>query len=275
VAYPELKGKPLGVTRWIGFKARDGLEMGAYLTVPPGAASKSRLPVIVLPHDDVEGRDSEDFNYLVHYLAARGYAVLRPQYRGSTIFGAAFKDAGNGEWARKIPTDLLDALTAAGATGQVDPARACIVGFGFGGYEALVGAAFHPGSYRCAASIGGISSLGLLVADYRRRTAGDTAVMDAFRAELGDTDRASLDAASPSRNAAAVSIPVLLVHGNHDAVVPIEQATLMAEALKAAGRPYELVVLDGENHTLHRSDMRIRTLSKLGEFLTKNLPTQP
>jgi len=274
--YPELKGRALGTTRWIAYKARDGLEMGAYLTLPPGAPATARLPLIVLPHDwNDAGRDENDFDYLAQYLAARGYGVLRPQYRGSRVFGQEFVEAGFGEWAGKIQTDLLDGVAAAAAVAPVDPSRTCIVGQGFGGYEALAGAAFHSASYHCAAAINGFSSLGLLMATSYRAGGTNSPYVLAFRKAIGELDRAHLDAASPSKHAESIPIPVLLIHGDQDSFVELTHATLMADALKAAGKPYELVVLHGENHDLARTQTRTEMLTKLGDFLARNLPVTP
>jgi dipeptidyl aminopeptidase/acylaminoacyl peptidase len=274
--YPELRGRALGTTRWITFKARDGLEMGAYLTLPPGASTTMRGPLVVLPHDWSEaGRDLPAFDYLTQYLATRGYAVLRPQYRGSRIFGDSFVEAGFGEWAGKIQTDLLDGVAAAAATGTVDPDRACIVGLGFGGFEALAGAAFHSENYRCAAAINAYSSLGLLMSDGYAVGGPDSPYMLAFRRAIGELDRTRLDAASPSKHAADVRIPVLLMQADQDPAASITHATLMADALQAAGKPYDLVVLHGENHRLAHAATRTEMLTRLGGFLAKNLPTTP
>lgn len=274
--YPELHGKALGPTRWLAYKARDGLEMGAYLTLPPGASASARLPVVVLPHDWTNsGRDDPTFDYLAQYIASRGYAVLQPQYRGSRIFGDSFVEAGFGEWAGKIQSDLLDGVAAAAATGAIDPGRACIVGMGFGGYEALAGAAFHSDRYRCAAAVNGFSSLGLLMADRYRRAGTDSPYMLSFRRAIGDMDRGQLDAASPSKHAASVAIPVLLMHGDEDPFASMTHATLMADALQAAGKPHDLVVLHGENHYLAHAQTRTEMLTKLGDFLARNLPTNP
>jgi dipeptidyl aminopeptidase/acylaminoacyl peptidase len=274
--YPELKGRAPASTRWIAYKARDGLDMGAYLTLPPGASSIARLPLVVLPHDWTNaGRDLPDFDYLSQYIAARGYAVLRPQYRGSRIFGQSFVEAGFGEWAGKIQTDLLDGVAAAAATGTVDPNRTCIVGLGFGGYEALAGAAFHSESYRCAAAINAFSSLGLLMSEGYRRGGTDSPYMLAFRRAIGELDRAHLDAASPSKHAASIAVPVLLMHGDEDPFASMTHATLMADSLNAAGKPYELIVLHGENHYMDHAQTRTEMLTRLGDFLAKNLPTNP
>lgn len=274
-SYPELKGVAMGATRWLSFKARDGLEMGAYLTLPPGAPARAKLPLVVLPHGGPAARDTEDFDFITQFLATRGYAVLRPQFRGSWGFGQAFKEAGGGEWAGKMQTDLLDAVAAAAATGDVDPRRTCIVGASFGGYAAMAAAAFHSASYRCAVAIAGISDLGLLLNEKARVYGRDSFTMEALHGELQLTNLAQLQAASPARGVAGVSIPLLLIHGDQDTVVPLEQSSVMAKAMHGAGKPVDMIVLTGENHYLTRGETRTQLLAAVGDFLAKNLPVTP
>ena len=270
--YPELKGAQLGTTRWITYKARDGLEIAAYLTLPPGAAAGAKLPLIVYPHGGPKARDTFDFDFIAQFLASRGYAVLQPQFRGSWGFGQSFEDAGKGEWGGKMQTDLLDGVAAVAATGDVDPRRVCIVGASFGGYSALAGASLFPEAYRCAASIAGVSDLGMLIVERARTYGREGAATDELRDDLGAASTEKLMAQSPARHADAVRAPVLLIHGDKDTVVPIEQSRRMAEVLKAAGKPYEFVILENENHYLTRSATRTRTLEALEQFLAKNLP---
>lgn len=274
--YPELKGVALGTTRTFQYKARDGLDIQAYLTLPPGAAAaNAKAPVIVLPHGGPQSRDTLDFDFIVQFLATRGYAVLQPQFRGSTGFGEAFREAGRGEWGGKMQTDLLDAVAAAAAKGDIDPARACIVGASFGGYAAMAGAAFHSDDYRCAAAIAGVADLGLLLGESVNLYGKDSAAQEQLRAMLGQSSSQKLAQTSPAQHAANIKIPLLLIHGDQDTVVPPEQSEMMVKAMKAAGRPVEYVVLAGENHYLTKSATRTQMLKSLDAFLAKNLPVTP
>lgn len=271
--YPELNGIQLGTTRWITYKARDGLDIPAYLTLPPGAQPGAKPPLVVLPHGGPTARDTYDFDFLAQFLATRGYAVLQPQFRGSWGFGNAFEAAGKGEWGGKMQTDLQDGLATLAKDGQVDAGRVCIVGASFGGYSALAGAALYPDVYRCAVSIAGISDLGQLQLEEGLTPGRNDPHIEELREELGAASSARIAAHSPARNAAAVRVPVLLIHGDQDTVVDIKQSQLMAERLKAAGKDFELIVLEGENHYLTKTANRTRTLEALEAFLTKNLPT--
>jgi dipeptidyl aminopeptidase/acylaminoacyl peptidase len=146
------------------------------------------------------------------------------------------------------------------------------VGASYGGYAALAGVAFHPESYRCAASIAGISDLGLLSVEQARLYGRDGGSMQEFRKMLGTAPPAKLLATSPSHQVANIRAPVLLIHGDKDTVVPIEQSQNMATAMTAAGKPVEFVTLTNENHYLTRAATRTQTLEALETFLAKNLP---
>lgn len=270
--YPELSGVALGTTRWISYQARDGLNVPAYLTLPPGAQAGAKPSLIVLPHGGPTARDNYEFDFLVQFLATRGYAVLQPQFRGSWGFGQDFEDAGQGEWGGKMQTDLLDGVAAVEKLGEVAPGKACIVGASFGGYSALAGASLHPDAYRCAASIAGISHLGQFIIEKSRTYGRASGTIDELKAKLGAASSAKLLDQSPARHADDVKVPVLLIHGDEDTVVDIAQSELMAERLKAAGKPYEFIVLQGENHYLTKTATRTQTLEALEQFLAKNLP---
>lgn len=234
----------------------------------------AKAPLIVLPHGGPASRDTYSFDFLAQFLASRGYGVLQPQFRGSWGFGKAFQDAGRGEWGDKMQTDLLDGVAAAAASGDIDPARVCIVGASYGGYAALAGATLHPDAYRCAASIAGVSDLGLLLVEQTRVFGRDSGSFQELRKMLSGAATTKLAAISPSHLAANVRVPVLLIHGDKDTVVPFEQSQKMADALQAAGKPVELVTLVDENHYLTRAATRTQMLQTLEGFLARNLPVQ-
>lgn len=271
--YPQLKGFRFGPTRWIKYKARDGLEIPAYLTLPPASAVGSgKPPLIVLPHGGPQERDGYGFDFITQFLASRGYAVLRPQFRGSSGFGRDFENAGQGEWGGKMQTDLLDGITSLNGSTEVDASRVCIVGASFGGYAALAAATLHPEAYRCAASFAGISDLGVLLGEQMRAYGPSAGPAKALRRLLGAAPKTLLDSTSPARLAGRAAIPVLLIHGDKDTVVPIEQSQLMVRAMQAAGKPVEFVTLADENHYLTNSSTRTQLLATLEAFLAKNLP---
>src|SRR5947207_6477722 len=157
-SYPSLKQSDLGEVRPYPYKARDGLDIHAYLTLPH-AKEPHNLPLVVFPHGGPESRDGMNFNWWTQFMASRGYAVFQPNYRGSSGYGWNFVKAGDGEWTGKVQDDLQDGVQKLIADGIADPKRICIVGGSWGGYLALVGATFSPEEYACAISYAGPSDL--------------------------------------------------------------------------------------------------------------------
>lgn len=264
--YKDVSPAEVAQAAMIRYAAADGLEIPAYLTLPPGHPAKG-LPLVVLPHDHLDGRDSLGFNWLVQALASRGYAVLQPQYRGSTGFGDDFRAMGYGQWGRKAQSDLSDGVRFLAAQGTVDPKRVCIVGEGFGGFAALEAAAEDDGAYRCAVSLGGVADIGsMLEWQKQKAVTGYTAAAPFIQRYTGP------EAVSPLHMAAQVRIPVLLIHGRDDVAAPFEQSQAMADALKAAHKSVELVALAGEDHGLSKSDTRLQALKATVDFLQANNP---
>jgi dipeptidyl aminopeptidase/acylaminoacyl peptidase len=276
-SFPALKDAPMGERDWINYKARDGLEIPAYVTYPPGvtAATASKLPLIVMPHGGPESRDDPGFDYWAQFVASRGYVVIQPQFRGSAGFGLDFMRAGYREWGGKMQTDLLDGISALAAKGQVDPARVCIVGWSYGGYAALEGITTHPEAYKCAVSVNGISDLQRLMKEEIQRGGGRGAVEDEHNM-LGDPaqDAAQLADYSPIRHVDHTGGPVLLVGGQDDQTVIFEQSQQMQKALEEAGKPAELVSFKGDDHQLHTTADRTAMLEALEKFLATNLPVK-
>jgi dipeptidyl aminopeptidase/acylaminoacyl peptidase len=276
-SYPELAGAQLGTTTWIAYKARDGLEIPAYLTLPPGLAPGAKPPLIVMPHGGPAARDSFDFDWWVQALATRGYAVLQPQFRGSSGFGEAFEEAGHLQWGGKMQEDLIDGVLAVGALGVADAKRVCIVGASYGGYAAMFSAAVYPSVYRCGVSVNGVSDLALLVGSKSRAFGRDTALMNALETMMGDS-RANAEAfrlASPASRVTRLAAPILLIHGAEDTTVPIQQSRVMQRALRDAGRPADLVVLKADDHYLSSTASRTLLLESLFTFLDRWLPVTP
>ena len=264
--YPKLSNARLSPVQSFKYEARDKYPLVARLTLPVDGPVQN-LPLVVLPHDGPESRDPDEFDWLTQFFATRGYAVLQPQFRGSTGFGLAHADAGRRQWGLRMQDDVTDAISSAISKGFADPKRVCIVGLGFGGYVALAGATSTPEMFACAASINGIADLPSLIEHLDK--ASDNSRY--WHEHIGDASNRQVVRASPSRNAGKVRAPILLIHGTEDSLVPIQQSRIMARALKQAGKPYEFIELQDEDHWLSRSATRIRTLSELERFLAKHL----
>jgi dienelactone hydrolase len=261
--------------KWITYSAADGRKISGYLTLPKGGDAKN-LPLVVLPHGGPQARDEPGFDWLSQSIASRGYAVLQPEFRGSDGFGWEWLSSGFGEWGKKMQTDLSDGVRALAAQGVIDPKRVCIVGASYGGYAALAGATLDTGVYRCAVSIAGISDMmDLVKGGGLRKIGGGTARYMERYTGTEDGKYAKLDAISPIKFIDKVSIPILLIHGKDDTRVQFSQSEDMADALKSAGKPYEFVILDNEDHFLSTGKTRLQMLDATVKFLEKyNPPNQ-
>ncbi|HWD28999.1 MAG TPA: alpha/beta fold hydrolase [Rhizomicrobium sp.] len=258
----------------IFYTAKDGTKIPAFLTLPKGKAPKG-LPLVVLPHGGPEAHDDAQFDWLSQALAARGYAVLQPQFRGSDGFGEDFLEAGYGQWGRKMQTDLSDGMRYLAAQGTIDPKRVCIVGASYGGYAALAGAALDTGAYRCAVSDSGVSDPHAMMQWIRGNGSANTTAIRYWTRFLGteDMNDPKLDEISPLRHVDKVTIPVLLIHGSADTVVPIDQSEEFATAMRGAGKPVTFVKLDREDHWLSTSQTRAQMLKATVDFLEANNPS--
>ena len=274
--YPLLNGVKLGEVRTFNYEARDKYPLIGYLTLPPENSGKN-LPLVVMPHGGPEARDEPGFDWMAQFLASRGYAVLQPQFRGSTGLGKAHADAGRRQWGLRMQDDVTDGVKALIAQGIADPKRVCIVGWSYGGYAALAGAAFTPDLYACAVSIAGISNLPAMLSWDMQNSGGRESNSFAYwREHIGSVSDENVAGKSPVRAAGAVIAPIMLIHGVDDTVVPISQSREMAKALKDNGKPAELIELAGEDHWMKTSSSsRIRTLTELERFLGKYLGTAP
>jgi dipeptidyl aminopeptidase/acylaminoacyl peptidase len=263
-AYPSLKPADLGETKPYPYKARDGLDIHAYLTLPPGKTAHN-LPTIIFPHGGPEERDSMNFDWWTQFMASRGYAVLQPNYRGSSGYGWPFIKAGDGEWAGKVQDDLEDGIQKLIAEGIADPKRICIVGGSWGGYLALVGASFKPDLYACAVSYAGVSDLNYAL---YTGTTFESEAISVWKRRIGaDVDSKKLDSQSPANFADRVKIPILLMHSDKDVTVGIRQSEIEEKALKRAGKQVDFVKLEGDDHYLEYAQTRIQMLKALETFL--------
>lgn len=249
-AKPWLAAARLARTEALTVKTRDGAGITAYLTTPVDAGG-GPLPMVVMPHGGPELRDYLDWDVAAQALAARGWLVLQPNFRGSGGYGKAFADLGRRQWGERMQADVEDAVDQVVASGRADPRRLAIYGTSFGGYSALMGAVRRPGAYRAVVSVAGDADLIDTLAFSRREDGADSPAYAYWRASIGDpkADADMLVRASPARRAAEIQAPVLLIHGDRDTIVDPKQSRTMAKALKAAGKPYELVELKNEGHT--------------------------
>jgi dienelactone hydrolase len=253
----------------IHYKARDGLDIAAVLTLPAGKDPKN-LPFILLPHGGPFARDAERWDWWVQFLAWRGYAVLQPNYRGSSGFGTAFAEKGEGQWGLAMQDDLNDAVDWAVKQGIADPGRVCMVGASYGGYAAMRAAQRDGARYRCAVSYAGVSDLGAMMR-YDRRFLYHGTRKDWMKEQAPD-----FASVSPIGHAAQFTTPILLMHGKKDRRVQVSQSREMAEKLKAAGKvegkDYIYVEQPLADHHFSREADRLDFLERLDAFLKAHNP---
>jgi acetyl esterase/lipase len=271
-AYPAIGPKDVGPTRIFSYEAADGLPLEGVLTLPPGRPDKA-LPLVVLPHGGPIGvHDKIGFDWWAQAFASRGYAVFQPNYRGSSGYGAPFREKGMGEWGRRMLTDMSDGVEALARAGVVDKDRVCIVGGSYGGYAALASVILHQGLYRCAVSVAGVSDVSAVMA-----SDGDNGEYPSgrYNQKMYGVKSASdpvLLSISPLRHPEAASAPILLIHGKDDTVVPFVHSLTMNDALTKAGKTSQLVALDSEDHFLSREATRVQTLEASVNWVEKYNP---
>ena len=253
------------------YKARDGLKIPLLLTLPN--VELERLPAILMPHGGPASYDRIGFDWMAQYFASRGYLVIQPQFRGSEGFGSEFTLKGRGEWGRKMQDDLTDSLKVLVKSGYVDPKRVCIVGASYGGYAALAGAAFTPEKYKCAVSINGVSDVERMLNDEKRDYGKNHWVVSYWEDSIANNEVSEdfLQKISPINHVHNISIPILLIHGEHDEVVPLRQSENMYDELKDANKHVEFVELDKGDHYLSNGKNRMQALKAIDKFITSHL----
>lgn len=280
VAQPELKKYTLAPMEPVEVKSRDGLDLLCYLTVPPGVPRK-KLPLILFPHGGPWFRDRIEFDAWLQLVVNRGYAVIQPQYRGSTGFGKKFFNASTREYGdRAIMRDYLDVIRWAVDSGLADPDRLAVMGASGGGYAALCCIAFHPEvNWKCAVDLVGPSNVKTMLSDIPEywkpvkqrwvRRMGDAEHDEGYNREI-----------SPLYHAGNIRTPLLMGYGLNDPRVHISEGVSMAKAMREKGRPVTLVVYPDEGHGFARPENNLDFFGRMEEFLAQHLggrkePYQP
>jgi dipeptidyl aminopeptidase/acylaminoacyl peptidase len=262
---PGLKSRKLSPVKTITYAARDGTSIDAVVTLPRGREAKN-LPLIVMPHGGPAARDMEAYDWWTQFLAEMGYAVIQPNYRGSTGYGTAFQKLGEGEWGLKMQDDLLDAVSWAATQGIADRKRVCIIGASYGGYAAMRGAQRDADHYRCAISYAGVSDLSAMKRYDSRFLLGKYA-KTFWKKQVKD-----FTSVSPRFHAAGFGVPILIAHGVEDKRVPIKQSRWLADALKKAGKDYQYLEQKEGDHHFSRAEDRLEFLRATQAFLLKHNP---
>ena len=269
---PGIKPEQVNQVSQHEFKARDGLTIPTLITTPVNRKA-NKLPAIMLPHGGPASYDKIGFDWLAQYFSNQGYIVIQPQFRGSKGFGPKHLRAGNGEWGRKMQHDLTDAVNHFAEQGMIDKDRVCIVGLSYGGYAALAGASFTPDLYQCAISINGVSDVEQMLDTEIRDYGSDHWVVSYWQDVIskGDVDDDHLEQISPVNHAKSVKAPILLIHGELDTIVPLEQSEDMYDELKSANKDVTFIELEDGNHHLSNAKNRTKALKEIDKFIKKHI----
>ena len=255
-------------------KARDGLELPVWVTVPAGADPKQPKPAVVLVHGGPWVRGASwAWRGDAQFLASRGYVVIEPEFRGSLGYGHRHARAGWRQWGQAMQDDVADALQWAVSQGMVDGKRVCIAGASYGGYATLMGLVRHPELYRCGVAWVAVTDPRLLFDNSWRNDIPAEARRHGLPTLIGDpvADAAALAAVTPVEQARRIKSPVMLAFGSEDRRVPIEHGERMRAALRKAGQEPEWVLYPGEAHGWLKPEHRYDFARRMEAFLARHL----
>ena len=270
-ARPKLDGLSMAEMKPVVIPARDGLDLHCYLTLPVGVPSKN-LPMVLYPHGGPWHRDMWGFNGDVQWLANRGYAVLQPNFRGSTGYGKKHLNAGNKQWGLKMHDDLIDAVNWAVKEGIADSNKIGIMGGSYGGYCALAAVTFTPDVFACSVDIVGPSNLKTLINTIPPYWKTIRSMLDVRVGKVDDPKEADLvNKASPLGFSNRIVRPLLLGQGANDPRVKQAESEQIVSAIEQNGGSVTYVLYPDEGHGFarpeNRTDFNARAEAFLGTYL--------
>ena len=272
ISRPEIDERQMSYKNFVRIKARDGLEIPTYVTLPRNSNGKN-LPLIVMVHGGPYVRGGFwNWNPEVQLLASRGYAVIEPDFRGSEGYGKKLYQSGWKQWGLKMQDDLDDVRQWAINQGYADPNRVCMAGASYGGYATLMGLIRNPDLYRCGISWVGVSDINLLF-DVSWSDLSEQSQKYGMRFLIGDQekDAAQLKATSPLEQAARLKNPLILAYGTADYRVPLVHGTKFYDAIKEHNKDVEWIVYKDEGHGWNRLDNNLDFWSRVEKFLDKHI----
>ena len=272
---PKIDPRAMGRTQFVKYKARDGMEIPGWLTIPAGTDGKN-LPMVVLVHGGpwVFGR-TWNWHSEVQFLASRGYAVLEPDFRGTLGYGSKHHRASYKQWGLKMQDDVADGTRWAIAKGVADPQRICIMGGSYGGYATLMGLVNDPDLYKCGINMVGVTDINLM---YNGHWSATSDMSDEWKKYgmpdmIGDQvkDAAQLKATSPVEQAARIKAPLLLAYGGADERVPIYHGRKFRDAVTQTNKDVEWVVYEDEGHGFRVKKNALDFYGRVEKFLDRNI----
>lgn len=270
--HPEISPKQMGTMDMVRYKARDGMEIPAYITLPPGGVKKN-LPMVVLVHGGPWVRGATwEWDAEVQFLASRGYAVLQPEFRGSEGFGNRHFTAGWKQWGLKMQSDIADGARWAIAQGIADPKRICIAGASYGGYSTLMGLINDPDLFRCGVNWIGVTDISLMYSKSWSDIRSDWKNYG-MPVLIGDPvkDAEQIKATSPITVASKLKQPLLMAYGGYDVRVPVIHGEKFRDAVKAHNSQVEWIEYKEEGHGWSKLETRVDFWTRVEKFLAKSL----
>ncbi|MGD9980171.1 MAG: alpha/beta hydrolase family protein [Hyphomonadaceae bacterium] len=283
---PNASANLLPTQRVVEYTTSDGQRQWGYLWIPPGVTNARNLPLIVVPHGGPEGRDVWGYDPFANAYAANGYAVFQPNFRGGGGSGRSFVEAGHGQWGQRMQDDVADGTRYLIEQGIADPNRICINGWSYGGYVAFTASFLNTDLFKCSVAGAGVSDLRAMMRWVRAGSTGNDVIQGGgggsqtmsyqyWTEAIGNPGRDGerLDQFSAAQNAERVGMPLLIIHGDEDQTVPIEQSEIMVRALQRVGKDARLITLHDIDHyaTPIQGDAWRTVLTEALAFFNQNI----
>ncbi|MEP4051514.1 MAG: prolyl oligopeptidase family serine peptidase [Litorimonas sp.] len=274
--YPELKKEDLAQTIRYDFKARDGMQIPGYLTLPPGKTkADGPFSLVAMPHGGPIGvRDDGNFDFWAQGIANMGYAVFKPQFRGSGGYGYNYVEAGYGEFGGGMLTDTVDGVNKLVADGIANKDKMCVTGASYGGYQAFALPMIEPDLFKCALAVNGVSDINAIMEYEIARGGPNGSPIKFWNRVIGDfyDDKDRIASQSPANRIDEIKAEIVIVHGEDDMTVPYEQAEIMSKALKKAKRDDDnIIILEEDDHFLRHAESRRKVLGASEKLFAKHL----
>ncbi len=276
ISREKFSGESLGIPAKAYIPMRDGKKIRSYILFPPHYEPGKKYPMVVLPHGGPQARDSSTYDDFAQFISTRGYIVLQPNFRGSTGYGKDFEEMGYKQWGKLMQDDITDSVKFMINKGYAYKNKVCIVGASYGGYAALMGAIKTPDLYKCSVSINGVTNLVKQI-QYDIRMAPlryKKKIRNAVYSQIGDPsiDREMLETNSPVLNAEKVDIPILLIAGSIDRVVPFTESRNMFEKLQKLKKDVTFIKLKNADHNaMKKNKDKRKVYTEVEKFLNIHL----
>ncbi|WP_111977452.1 alpha/beta hydrolase family protein [Algibacillus agarilyticus] len=247
-----LLAENLAIPAKVKYKARDGHPIPAHLLLPQNFVQGKPHATVVMPHGGPFSRDYDEFDPIAQFIATRGYVVIKPNFRGSSGYGKAYEEAGYQQWGQLMQDDVEDSAHFLIKQGITNPNKVCILGISYGGYSALMGALNQDKLFKCAVSVNGVTHLPELLdhEEDKLKSNGFKQGIKELHERIGHpaSDRVMLEQNSPALRTEDMNIPILLIGGEKDKIVPFEQQEMMEDALDDTDKDFKFISFEEGRH---------------------------